>query len=186
VPQQTGVLLKHRQQVQPASMHSHMQSQQAWIMAQQALSPLVQVTHTPSLVYSHLQIAMAMLHWHIHMPFIMQQQLHIPSHIILQRFCKVAQATSSSHIHLIFIPPVHFSIFIVQRGRTIAPAMPGIEVGAGGMGISPIPAGPIIPRFIIITLAIVGLLSNRFSRRHPESNWKHSGNMPPKVSALLR
>jgi hypothetical protein len=29
VPQQTGVLLKHRQQVQPASMHSHMQSQQA-------------------------------------------------------------------------------------------------------------------------------------------------------------
>jgi hypothetical protein len=157
-----------------------MQSQQAWIMAQQALSPLVQVTHTPSLVYSHLQMAIAMLHWHMHMPFIMQQQLHIPSHIILQRFCKVAQATSSSHMHLIFIPPVHFSIFIVQRGRTIVPAMPGIEVGAGGMGISPIPAGPIIPRFIIITLAIVGLLSNRFSRRHPESNGNSPETCPPR------
>jgi len=29
VPQQTGVLLKLRQQEQPASMHSHMHSQQA-------------------------------------------------------------------------------------------------------------------------------------------------------------
>jgi hypothetical protein len=161
VPQQTGVLLKHRQQVQPASMHSHMQSQQAWIMAQQALSPLVQVTHTPSLVYSHLQMAIAMLHWHMHIPFIMQQQLHMPSQSILQRFCKVAQATSSSQMHLIFIPPAHFSIFIVQRGRTIAPAAAGIGAAAGVMGISPIP-GPIIPRFIIITLAMVEFLSNRF------------------------
>jgi hypothetical protein len=89
------------------------------------------------------------------MPFIVQQQLHRPSPSILQRFCKVAQATSSSQMHLIFIPPAHFSIFIVQRGRIIAPAMPGIIPGAGGADRSAIPAGPVIPRFIIITLAMV-------------------------------
>src|SRR5258708_5843340 len=60
-PRQTGVLLKHRQQVQPASMHWLIQSQQAWIMAQQALSPLVQVTHTPSFVASHLPINSAQI-----------------------------------------------------------------------------------------------------------------------------
>ena len=36
------------QQVQPAFCMFIMQSQQAWIMAQQAASPLVQVMHTPS------------------------------------------------------------------------------------------------------------------------------------------
>jgi len=110
------------------------------MMAQQALSPLVQVTHTPSFVYSHLQIAMARLHWHRHMPFSVQQQLHIPSHNILHRFCSVAQATSSSQLHLIFIPPVHFSIFIVHRGRIIVPAMPGIELGAADSDGSAVPA----------------------------------------------
>src|SRR5262245_4616182 len=124
-------------------------------MAQQALSPLVQVTQTPSLVYSHLQMAMARLHWHRHMPFIVQQQLHIPSQSILQRFCSVAQATSSSQLHLIFIPPVHFSIFIVQRGTIMAPAVAGVGHAAGLVVMSASPAGPVIPRFIIITLAMV-------------------------------
>jgi hypothetical protein len=127
-------------------------------MAQQALSPLVHVTHTPSLVYSHLQMAIAILHWHRHIPFIMQQQLHIPSESILQRFCNVAQATSSSHRHLIFMPPAHFSIFIVQRGRIIDPAIDGIRPGIGAAGISAMPDWPIIPRFIIITLAMFRLL----------------------------
>jgi hypothetical protein len=112
------------------------------------------------------------------MPFIMQQQLHIPSPSMLHRFCSVAQATSSSQMHLIFIPPAHFSIFIVQRGRTIAPGMPGIAVCAGVMGISAMPAGPIIPRFIIITLAMVRLLSNRFSTRHPGRRGGLSADAP--------
>ena len=64
----------------------HMQSQQAWIIAQQAGSPLVQVMHTPSLVDSHLHMPMAMLQQHIVIPFITMQQLHIPPAIMEQRF----------------------------------------------------------------------------------------------------
>jgi hypothetical protein len=63
--------------MQPASMHFIMQSQQACTISQQALSPVVQVMQQPSFVISHLQVHMVMLHWHIIMPFIMQQQLHI-------------------------------------------------------------------------------------------------------------
>jgi hypothetical protein len=59
---------------------------------------------------------MHILHWHIIMPFIMQQQLHMLPANILHIFCKVAAATSSSHLHVIFMPPAHFSIFISQRG----------------------------------------------------------------------
>lgn len=121
-------------------------------MSQQALSPLVQVTHTPSLVHSHLQMARAMLHWQMHMPFIMQLQLHMPSHIIRHRFCSVAQATSSSQAHTIFIPPAHRSILMVQRGRTMQFAAAGMLAGAAGMGI-PMPVFPIV-RSIIMTLAI--------------------------------
>jgi hypothetical protein len=46
----------------------------------------VHVTLTPCFVLSHLQVAIAMLHWHMVMPFMMQQQLHIPSAIMLHRF----------------------------------------------------------------------------------------------------
>ena len=142
-------------------------------MAQQALSPLVQVTHTPSFVYSHLQIAKARLHWHRHMPFIVQQQLHMPSHSILQRFCSVAQATSSSQMHLIFIPPVHFSIFIVHRGRTIDPAMPGIELWDDGSDMSAVPACPNIARHAQTPF------SNRFSRRQPKDQSESFQKLPP-------
>ena len=69
-----------------------------FIQSQQALSPVVQVMQQPSFVISHLQAHMAMLHWHIIMPFIMQQQLHMPSAIMRQRFCSMAQAISSSHM----------------------------------------------------------------------------------------
>jgi hypothetical protein len=154
-------------------------------MAQQALSPLAHVTHTPSLVYSHLQMAIAILHWHRHIPFIMQQQLHIPSESILQRFCNVAQATSSSQMHLIFMPPVHFSIFIVQRGRIIDPAIDGIGPGIGAAGISAIPGWPIIPRFIIITLAMFRLLFEQVRGAARLTAMAIGGTCPP-ISALLR
>jgi hypothetical protein len=45
-------------------------------MSQQALSPLVQVMHTPLAVISHLQLPQQKLHWHTVMPFHAQQQLH--------------------------------------------------------------------------------------------------------------
>ena len=46
------------QQTQPASMQWAQQSQQAWHMSQQALSPEVQVNETPCLVSVHLQLHM--------------------------------------------------------------------------------------------------------------------------------
>ena len=43
---------------------------------------------------------------------------HIPSQRALHKFCKVPQATSSSHEQISFMPPLHFSALIVQRGST--------------------------------------------------------------------
>lgn len=149
------MLLKLTQHMQPHSMHLLMQSQAAWSISQQALSPLVQVMHTPSLVIVHLQMHMAMLNWHIIMPFIMQQQLHMPSLSILHMFCKVAQDISSSQEQVIFIPPVHFSIFMVQQGTMhMLPAPIDIEgipaPGIDELGIEPI----IIGRSNIIVVAM--------------------------------
>lgn len=125
-----------RQQVQPAFMQAIRHSQQPWIISQQAASPLVQVTQQPSLVISTLQAPMVMLQQHTIMPFIMQATLHMPPAIIVHRFCIMAQAALSSQEQEIFIPPVHFSIFIMQRGTMImfgaigalgeAPAMPEV------------------------------------------------------------
>ncbi len=122
-PQQTGVLLNIRQQVQPALIIEVMHAQQASIMAQHAGSPLVHVTHTPSSVGSHLHIAMTRLQQHATMPFIMQQQLHRAPGIIVQRFWSMVAETLSSHAQTIFIPPAHFLNVIVQRG-TINTFMP--------------------------------------------------------------
>ena len=80
------MLFMHRQQTQPALDIADMQSQQAWIIAQQSASPLVQVMQTPSLVCSHLHMPIIMLHEQIIMPFIIMQQLHIPPAIMEQRF----------------------------------------------------------------------------------------------------
>jgi hypothetical protein len=99
-------------------------------MSQQALSPLVQVKHTPSLVIVQSHLHMHRLHWHIIMPFIVQHMPNMPPAIILHMFCKVAAAISSSHMHVTFIPPLHFSTFIVQRGTM---HMPGIIVDIPGI-----------------------------------------------------
>src|SRR5690349_13130269 len=87
-------------------------------MAQQALSPDTQVIQQPSLVYSHLQIPMVKLHWQTVWPLQVQQQLQSPSASMRHKFCSVPQATSSSQMQLILIPPVHFSNLMVQRGTT--------------------------------------------------------------------
>ncbi len=55
-------------------------------MAQQSLSPDVQVMQTPSLVISHLHIPMVRLQQQITMPFIMQQQLHMEPAMLMHRF----------------------------------------------------------------------------------------------------
>jgi hypothetical protein len=117
--QQTGMPLIIMQQVQPALAMAAMQSQQAWIMAPQLASPLVQVMQTPPSIISHLHIPMVMLQQQTIMPFITMQQLHMPPAIMVQRFCSMAAEVWSSHLQVIFIPPVHFSIIIVQRGTII-------------------------------------------------------------------
>jgi len=138
-----------RQQVQPHAIMEHMQSQQDWIMSQQALSPLMQVMQTPSLVISHLHMPMVRLHMHTMVPFIMQQQLHLDPAIIEQRFCSMLQAILSSQMQVIFIPPVHFSILMVQRG-IIMPVMAGVAAGI----VFPMP-GIIMPEVIGFIVAAI-------------------------------
>jgi len=143
------------QQVQPAFMQADMQSQQPWIMSQQPLSPLVQVTTQPSLVISHLHMPIIMLQQQTIIPFIMQQQLTIPPAIMEQRFCIMAQAAGSEHVQVIFIPPVHFSILNMQRGTiTIFGAM-GADVPGIPIPEVPIPGIPMVGRSIIIVPVMI-------------------------------
>jgi hypothetical protein len=171
VPQQTGVLFIIRQQVQPDLSMVVRQSQHAWTISAHLLSPLVQVTHTPSLVISHLHIAMVKLQQQTVMPFIMTQQLHIPPASIVHRFCTMLQAILSSHEQVIFIPPVHFSTLKVQRG-TISQFVPvgipvGVPIGVPMPGTL-IPGMPMPVRSVIIVLSIL---------RTPFCDWKYPSHL---------
>jgi hypothetical protein len=151
------MLFMHTQQTQPALHISAMHSQQAWIMLQQAVSPLVQVMQTPSLVISHLQMPIIRLQQQTIMPFIITQQLHMPPAIIVQRFCTMVADILSSHVHVIFIPPLHFSSVSLQRGTIIHWGMVGV-VGVPPMVPGVIELAPAIPmpaRSIKIVLVIV-------------------------------
>jgi hypothetical protein len=142
-PQQTGVLLIIRQQVQPDFIIAVIQAQQASIMAEHAGSPLVQVMQTPSSVASNLQRPMVRLQQQTIIPFIMQQQLHNPPVIMVQRFCSIPADTLSSHEQTTCMPPLHLVNVIVQRG-TIIMFMPA---GAGAWV-------PIIPFVVVMGMAI--------------------------------
>ncbi|MGO8901489.1 MAG: hypothetical protein ACLQU5_24525 [Isosphaeraceae bacterium] len=154
-PQQTGMLFMQRQQVQPAAHMAIMQSQQAWIIEQQAGSPLVQVMQTPSSVISHLHMPIVMLQQQTIMPFIIMQQLHMPPAIMVQRFCIIVADIVSSHLQVIFMPPLHFSIVIVQRGTIIHCGVVGMAavppIAPGAMGPMPV---IMLLRSIIIALVI--------------------------------
>jgi hypothetical protein len=156
VPQQTGVPPIIRQQVQPAFRQAVMQSQQPWIMAMQAGSPLVQVMTQPSLVISILHMPIIMLQLHTIMPFIMQQQEHMPPASMVHRFCIMARAAASSHTQVIFIPPDIFSTVIRQRGTIIMfGAMDDVPIaGIPPMPGMPMPGIPIPVRSIIIVLVM--------------------------------
>ena len=149
--------LKQTQHTQPAFTQAHTQSQHAWIMSQHALSPLVQVKHTPSLVIAQSHLHMHRLHWHIIMPFMVQHRLNIPPAIILHMFCRVAADISSSHVQVTFMPPAHFSTFIVQRGTMQRPCIIADRPGIWPcIGVEPdMPMGPFVRlRSIIIALDI--------------------------------
>jgi hypothetical protein len=147
------VLFSITQQVQPASIMADMQSQQAWIIVLHSLSPLVQAIETPSLVDSHLHIPIVRLQQQTIMPFIMQQQLHMPPASMVQRFCIMLQAILSSLEHMIFMPPVTFCILTEPRGtmrKFIAGVVPATGAAMPG-GI--VPAIPETAGFIM-TVAI--------------------------------
>ena len=139
-------------------MQAARQSQQPWIMSQQALSPLVQVTQQPSLVISTLHAPMVRLQQHTVMPFIMQQTLHMPPAIMVQRFCIIVQAVGSSQAQVIFIPPAHFSIFIVQRGTmSMFGIVAGMPIGIPmPVGIGIVPPIPVIAARSIIMEDFIG------------------------------
>jgi hypothetical protein len=153
------------QQVQPAFIMEAMHSQQDWIMVQQALSPLVQVMHTPLSVISHLHMPIIRLQQQTVMPFIKTQQLHMPPASIVHRFWSMPAESLSSHLQVIFMPLGHFSNDKVQRG-TIT-----MFIAAGAVAGLPImPADPGIPipaRSIIIALVIVFTRSSRSDTAPP-------------------
>ena len=157
MPQQTGVLFIIRQQVQPQQAIEQRQSQQAWIISQHFGSPEVQVTQQPLSVISQVQTPMVRLQQQTAMPFIMQQTLQRPFWSIMQRFCIMPQATVSSHEHTIFMPPAHFSNFMVPRGTIKKFGPTGIVAGmplADDMPGMCIVGIPIPVRSIIIVLVI--------------------------------
>lgn len=141
------------QQVQPDFIMADMQSQQAWIIAQQALSPLVQVMVQPSSVVSHWHIPITRLQQQATMPLTCIQHEHMPPASMVQRFCIIAAAILSSVLQTIFMPPVHFSMVTLHRG-TIIMFIPVDAVD--GMPIVPIP-WPVmpIPGLSIITALVM-------------------------------
>ena len=157
------MLFMHMQQTQPAAHMEAMQSQQAWIIEQQAGSPLVQVMQTPSSVISHLHMPIVMLQQQTIMPFIIMQQLHIPPAIMVQRFCSIVAVILSSQQQVIFMPPLHLAIVILQRGTIIHCGAAGIVavplIALEPMVPIPIPGMPMPARSIIMVLIIAFLLT---------------------------
>ena len=153
--QHTGMLFMQTQQVQPALHMATMHSQQAWIIEQHLGSPLVQVMHTPLSVISHLHMPIIMLQQQTIMPFIIMQQLHMPPAIIVQRFCIIVADILSSQEQMIFIPPLHFSIFMVQRGTIIHCGVVGMvavpPIAPGIIGFIPV----IIPARSITIVVVI-------------------------------
>ena len=143
-----------RQQVQPHFIMDIIQSQHFWHISQQPASPLVQVKQQPSAVISHLHMHMFMLQHIVIMPFIIMQQESIAPPIELQRFCIIDLDIASGQEHIIFIPSLHFSILIVQRGTIII--FMGWDIG----GVIVLPM-PIIVQSIGIVIMFVILLPSR-------------------------
>ena len=98
---------------------------------------------------------MVMLQQHTIMPFIMQQQEHMPPASIVHRFCTMLHAILSSQLQVIFMPPVHFSTLKVQRGTISQLGLTGIVEGVPMPGIVVVPIPGIPMRSIIIVLDIV-------------------------------
>ena len=143
VPQHIGIWFIIRQQVQPACIIAFMQSQQLWIIWQHFASPEAQVIRQPVSVISIVHMPITRLQVQAIMPFIIMQQLTMPPDIMVQRFLSMLAAIASSQTHVMHMPVLVFSIFIVHRGSIIMPD--GIDMPVPVPGI----IGLIMPAFII-------------------------------------
>jgi hypothetical protein len=146
------------QHMQPSFIIVAMHSQHAWIISAHLASPLVHVMVQPSFVMSHLHMPIVRLQQQTTIPFMTMQQLHMLPESMVQRFCTMLAAILSSQLQVIFMPPLHFSIFMVQRGTII---MLGVIVGApiAGAAIPGIPMPAIPDRSSIIVPVMTKLLS---------------------------
>jgi hypothetical protein len=152
------VLFRQTHMVQPASMQHDTQSQQAWIISQHFWSPEVQVIVQPSGVMSHLHMPIVRLQVQTVTPLSVQQTEHSPPIRAVHRFCIMLLAVGSSQTQVIFMPPWHFSTFMVQRGTIIQLGTVGAAVGApipGMPATEPAMPGMAIPVRSIITLAMI-------------------------------
>jgi len=95
---------------------------------------------TPLSVISQRHMPMVMLQQQTIMPFIIMQQQTMPPCIMVQRFCIMLHAILSSQLHIIFMPPWHFSNFIVQRGTIIMLA---------GIVLEPLIIGAVVPGMLM-------------------------------------
>jgi hypothetical protein len=85
----------------------------------------------------------------------MQQQLTMPPAIMVQRFCIMVQAAGSVQTQVIFMPPVHFSIFMVQRGTITMLGVMGVVIPGIPDPPMPIPGIPVVGRSIIIVPVMI-------------------------------
>lgn len=157
--QPIGMPLIIMQQVMPGIIMAFMQSQQAWIIFSQFLSPDVQVIMQPMSIISilHIPIIPMLQQQHI-MPFIIMQQLIIPPCAIMQRFFIISAAVLSSQVQVILMPPLMRSIFMVQRGAIIMfGIMPGIIPPIMGMFIGFMDPGiiPAIRSDVMVFIAFI-------------------------------
>jgi hypothetical protein len=132
---------------------------------------------TPSLVISHLHIPIVRLQQQTIMPFIIMQQLHMLPASMRQRLCTISQAVLSSHTQVIFMPPWHFSIFMVQRGTIRQLAVEGCPLIVPGIPvIGIVPDMPIAIGFIIVLtmLATPQGMTSTAAGCHP----RHSPTVP--------
>jgi hypothetical protein len=161
------------QQVQPAWHIFMRQSQQDWIISQHLASPLVQVMQTPLGVISHLHRPIVMLQQHTIMPLRTQQQLTMPPASIVQRFCIMLHPIWSGQAQVIFMPPAHFSNFMVQRG-IISMFMPAVEAPV----VAPMPGIVMPPRSIIIGAIIAPSSGSSWSVAGRQAQHRNAGGMP--------
>lgn len=150
-------------------------------MAAQASSPLVQVMQHPSSIISHLHMPIMRLQEQTIMPFIIMQQETMPPASMVQRFCIMEQAILSSQAQLIFIPPGHFSILIVQRGTIIMFMPVGI---VEGLPIMPVfmPGMPVVGAVIPIrSIMAVIIVFASFPVRIADSEARHRALLCPAV-----